>query len=154
MYHKSSGVYRSVVGISNFPHRISAEKSMNTVSSIKTRLLASEIKTQMTFPPKISRSSHSGPYPGYKGSRSLIGRAIKSACNSTTKAHGFITWLTQLWNLLIWASDFIEVRRVLYLLSGFFNFDMAKYYREILHLLALGEESFEDELRWIVSIVY
>ena len=31
---------------------------------------------------------------------------------------------------------------------------MAKYYREILHLLALGEESFEDELWRIVSIVF
>ena len=91
MYHKSSGVYGSVVSIFNFPHRISAEKSTNIVTSNKTRLLASEIKVQMTFLPKISRSSLSGPYPGYKGSRSLIGRAIKSACNSTTKAHGFIT---------------------------------------------------------------
>ena len=91
MYHKSSGVYGSVVSISNCPHQISAEKSTNTVSSNKTRLLASEIKVQMTFPPKISRSSLSGPYPGYKGSRSLIGQAIKSACNFTTKAHGFIT---------------------------------------------------------------
>ena len=30
-------------------------------------------------------------------------------------------------------------------------FVMAKYYREISQLLALGEESFEDELRRIVS---
>ena len=36
----------------------------------------------------------------------------------------------------------------------FCNFDMEKYYREISHLLALGEESFEDKLRRIVSIVY
>ena len=73
MYHKSSGIYESVVGISSFPHQISAEKSTTTVSSNKTCLLASEIKAQVTFPPKISRSSFSGPYPGYKRSHSLIG---------------------------------------------------------------------------------
>ena len=36
--------------------------------------------------------------------------------------------------------------------SQLFKFStMAKYYREISQLLALGEESFEDELRRIVS---
>ena len=34
----------------------------------------------------------------------------------------------------------------------FCNSDMAKYYREISQLLVLGQESFEDELRQIVSI--
>ena len=63
MYHKSSGVYRSVASISNVPHRISAEKSTNTVSSNKTRLPASEIKAQITFPAKRSRSTQCSPRP-------------------------------------------------------------------------------------------
>ena len=35
---------------------------------------------------------------------------------------------------------------------NFHNSVMVKYYKEISQLLALGEESFEDELRQIVSI--
>ena len=70
----------------------------------------------MIFPPKISRSFPSGPYPGYKGSHLLIGWVTKLACNFTTKAHGYITWLTYLQNLLIWVPDFVEAGRVLCLL--------------------------------------
>ena len=63
MYHKSSGVYRSVINTSNVPHRISAWKSTNTISFNKTRPFTSEIKAQMTFPPKRSRSTQCGPRP-------------------------------------------------------------------------------------------
>ena len=73
----------------------------------------------------------------------------KSACNFTTKAHGFITWLTYLRKLVIWVLDFKGAGRDYLQLFKFFA--MAKYYREISQLLALGEESFEDELRRIVS---
>ena len=43
----------------------------------------------------------------------------------------------------------MEARRVFVEL-----FEMAKYYKEISHLLALGAESFEEELKKIVSNLF
>ena len=89
------------------------------------------------------------PCLGYQESWLLIGQTRKLACNFITKAHGYITWLTYLQKLVIWVLDFKGVGHDY---SQLFKFStMAKYYREISQLLALGEESFEDELRWIVS---
>ena len=58
-------------------------------------------------------------------------------------------WLTYLQKLVIWVLDFKGAGRDYFQLFKFSA--MAKYYREISQLLALGEESFEDELRRIVS---
>ena len=92
---------------------------------------------------------NAAPDPGYKEASPLIGSMSKSACNFTTKAHGLVTWLTQLRNLVSLLQDFIEARRVFVEL-----FEMAKYYKEISHLLALGAESFEEELKKIVSNLF
>ena len=92
---------------------------------------------------------NAAPDPGYKEASPLIGSMSKLACNFTTKAHGLVTWLTQLRNLVSLFRDFIEVRRAFVEL-----FKMAKYYKEISHLLALGAESFEEELKKIVSNLF